>query len=105
MLRFTLPALMRPRHIMFTPPPLSRRSGKFRCRVCQATWTSQNVWVTKTTERPYQGESCERCGTTVKPFYVGYREATMFNRAPMHDVQRSKSKSRRFDWRVGKGRR
>ncbi|KAG8343279.1 hypothetical protein TRVL_05893 [Trypanosoma vivax] len=106
--------LLRPRHIMFTPPPLVRRRGQFRCHVCRNVWFSTNVWVTKTTQRAYQGESCEKCGTTTKPYYVGRREETIFNRIKTpHPVKPGASTSRhgrklkhlRFDWRVQRGRR
>lgn len=113
MLRITQVALLRPRHIMFSPPPLARRTGQFRCKTCKATWTSDSVWVTKTTQRVYQGESCEECGTTNKPYYVGRLEETIFNlaRTP-HPVKPGASTSRhgsklkhlRYDWRVQKGR-
>ncbi|CUG92136.1 zinc finger protein, putative [Bodo saltans] len=76
---FTLLAL-RPREMFFTPPPLMRRPAKFSCRVCSSSWESQNVWVTKTTQKCYQGETCEECGTSNKPYYIGREEETIFNR-------------------------
>ncbi|KAH9601804.1 hypothetical protein LSM04_007895 [Trypanosoma melophagium] len=100
MLNLTQLLLMRPRHIMFTPPPLSRRRG-------------MNVWVTKATQRVYQGESCDGCGTTTKPYYVGRPEETIFNRVKTpHPVKPGVSGSRhgrklkhmRFDWRIQQGR-
>lgn len=92
---------------MFTPPPLVRREGKFRCRQCKGQWSSSSVWVTKTTETPYQGESCENCGTTAKPYSVGFPKATIFNRVPMTTSEKRKGKShqKRFDWRVQRRRR
>ncbi|EAN87298.1 hypothetical protein C3747_1g1219c [Trypanosoma cruzi] len=114
MLAVTWLLYMRPRHIMFTPPPLARRRGFFRCRVCQNSWGSSNVWVTKTTQRVYQGESCEKCGTTTKPYYVGRSAETVFNRVKTpHPVKAEASSSRhgkklrhlRYDWRVQRGRR
>ncbi|KAH9601432.1 Zinc-binding domain [Trypanosoma melophagium] len=113
MLNLTQLLLMRPRHIMFTPPPLSRRRGMFRCRVCRNEWSSSNVWVTKATQRVYQGESCDGCGTTTKPYYVGRPEETIFNRVKTpHPVKPGVSGSRhgrklkhmRFDWRIQQGR-
>ncbi|KAK7200870.1 Zinc-binding domain containing protein [Novymonas esmeraldas] len=113
MLRVSCLLRLRPRHIMFTPPPLSKRTGKFKCKVCQNSWYSDAVWVTKTTQRVYQGESCESCGTTNKPYYVGRPAETIFNRAHTpHPVKRGASSSRaerkmkhsRFDWRVQRGR-
>ncbi|PBJ73352.1 hypothetical protein TcG_04662 [Trypanosoma cruzi] len=114
MLAVTWLLYMRPRHIMFTPPPLARRRGFFRCRVCQNSWGSSNVWVTKTTQRVYQGESCEKCGTTTKPYYIGRSAETVFNRVKTpHPVKAEASSSRhgkklrhlRYDWRVQRGRR
>lgn len=97
--------LLRPRHIMFTPPPLSKRIGKFYCANCNNTWASSQIWVTKATEKPYQGESCERCGTTAKPFYIGRHEASIFNRVPLRSSNSHSTKRKRYDWRVNKGRR
>lgn len=115
MLRFTsLLCRLRPRHIMFTPPPLAKRTGKFRCHVCQHCWFSDHVWVTKTTQRVYQGESCEKCGTSAKPYYIGRPEETIFNRTTTpHPVKAGASTSRherklkhaRYDFRVQKNRR
>lgn len=115
MFAFSRLLLLRPRNIMFTPPPLARRSGKFKCKHCGTRWESSNVWVTKTTQKVYQGESCEQCGATNKPFYVGrHTEETIFNRARTpHPVKPGASTSRtgkrlnfsRYDWRVQKGRR
>ncbi|ESL08188.1 hypothetical protein TRSC58_04113 [Trypanosoma rangeli SC58] len=114
MLAVTCFLSMRPRHVMFTPPPLARRRGLFRCWTCQNAWASSNVWVTKTTQRVYQGESCEKCGATTKPYYVGRSEESIFNRVKTpHPVKPATSSSRygrklrhkRFDWRVQRGRR
>ncbi|RHW70208.1 Zinc-binding domain containing protein [Trypanosoma brucei equiperdum] len=113
MLTITALLLLRPRHIMFTPPPMARRPGIFRCRVCSNTWTSSHVWVTRTTQRVYQGESCEECGTTTKPYYIGRPEETIFNRTRTpHPVKPGASTSRhgkklrhiRYDKRVQRGR-
>ncbi|EPY31988.1 hypothetical protein STCU_03035 [Strigomonas culicis] len=99
---------------MFTPPPLVRRPGKFKCKSCHTEWKSNDVWVTKTTQRVYQGETCDHCGTTNKPYYVGRREESIFNRVvtphpikPGASTSRSQSKLKhqRFDWRVQRGRR
>lgn len=100
----SFPLFLRPRHIMFSPPPLSKRTGKFRCSLCHSTWTSSQTWVTKTTAKAYQGESCERCGTTAKPFYIGRSQPTIFNRATFpRTIEQSRKK--RYDWRISKGRR
>lgn len=113
MLRSTALCLLRPRHIMFTPPPLARRHGLYRCKVCRAEWESKDVWVTRTTQRVYQGESCETCGTTNKPYYVGRPQETIFNRArtphptapgAAGDRHGRKLKHSRYDWRVQRGR-
>lgn len=113
MFRSTVLTLLRPRHIHFTAPPLARRNGTFRCKFCDNTWRSNHVWVTKTTQRVYQGESCEKCGTTNKPYFVGRPEETIFNRVRTpHPVKVGASTSRkerklkhmRYDWRVQKGR-
>lgn len=113
MLARTAINFLRPRHIMFTPPPLAKRTGLFRCKMCKDEWKSESVWVTKMTQRVYQGESCESCGTTNKPYYVGRSAETMFNRAHTpHAVKPGASSSRhgkklkhqRFNWHVQRGR-
>jgi zygote arrest protein 1 len=105
---FTLLAL-RPREMFYTPPPLVRRPAKFSCRVCSSTWDSHNVWVTKTTQKCYQGETCEECGTSNKPYYIGREEESIFNRRQSpHPVKYGASTKRslsklthnRFDRRV-----
>lgn len=109
MIRISRVNLLRPRHIMFTPPPLNKREGTFLCRFCNAKWTSKDVLVTRATQRVYQGESCERCGSTVKPFRIASPERSVFNRncfSPIAHKNKARGKhSIRFDWRVSKGRR
>ncbi|CCW61374.1 unnamed protein product [Phytomonas sp. EM1] len=114
MFKSTLLLWLRPRHIMYTPPPLAKRTGLFRCKSCKNEWNSNSVWVTKTTQRVYQGESCEQCGTTNKPYYVGRPVETIFNRVRTpHPVKPGASTSRherklkhlRFNWHLQRGRR
>ncbi len=75
---------LRPRHIKFTPPPLVRRSGDFRCPQCQFWWQSNYVWVTKMSGRCYQGQQCERCGATSKPYFITERPRDEIIRAGGH---------------------
>lgn len=70
-----------PRYVAPTPPPLTRRPGKFKCSHCGYHWTSPNVWVTMNTGVCFQGESCDQCGTTEKPFYIGYWTESVFDKA------------------------
>ena len=63
-----------PRNMPTTPPPLVRRGGHFECRHCESAWTSQMVWVIESSQKPYQGQSCTKCGTTNRPksiFWLG----------------------------------
>lgn len=69
---------LRPRYVPYTPPPLARRSGDFRCHNCSNEWHSRHVWVTKTTHRCYQGEHCDKCGAHNKPRYIGQLERNDF---------------------------
>ena len=62
--------LLRPRYVKFTPPPLVRRSGEFRCRRCKFWWHSDFVWVTRASHVCYQGQECERCGNIEKPYHL-----------------------------------
>ena len=88
---------LRPRQIQFTPPKLSRRTGDFRCGQCKTEWYSDRVWVTELTHKCYQGQSCKQCGTTVKPYYIGFLEETIFNRRTTpHVVGHGKSTARRY---------
>lgn len=70
MFQSSLVLFLRPRHIKYTPPPLSRRAGHFKCRQCKFWWNSNYVWVTDMTEVCYQAQQCERCGALEKPYYV-----------------------------------
>jgi hypothetical protein len=88
---------LRPRQLQFTPPKLSRRTGDFRCGQCKTEWFSDKVWVTELTHKCFQGQSCEQCGTTVKPYYVGFLKETIFNRrVTPHVVGHGKSTARRY---------
>jgi hypothetical protein len=70
MLSATALCLLRPRYVKFKPPALSQRAADFRCKNCNFWWQSQHAWVTMTTERTYQGQTCERCGEISKPYHV-----------------------------------
>ncbi|CAD2216581.1 hypothetical protein AGDE_03798 [Angomonas deanei] len=95
MLRATFLCFLRPREIMFTPPPLAKRNGKFICKHCDYRWTSNQVWVTQTTQKAYQGETCAQCGVTNKPFYIGRPKESIFNRVRTpHPVKPGASSSR-----------
>jgi hypothetical protein len=87
---------LRPRNIRFTPPPLARRMGDFKCRVCNFKWHSEYVWVTKTTEKVYQGQNCERCGSIELPYHVGHRYKAVA--APGSRSEEVKSKRRLFSY-------
>ena len=74
------PLLARPRSYGFAAPKLTRVPGKFKCGYCKATWASHNVLVTEQTRKAYQGETCANCGTTVKPFWTGEFQGTVFDK-------------------------
>jgi zygote arrest protein 1 len=95
---------LRPRDLSYTAPPLARRTGDFKCRVCDNKWHSRHVWVTKLTHQCYQGENCQKCGANTRPFYVGYLEKDDFfdpHKTPHvagfgKSTSRKQSKSRHF---------
>ena len=75
MLRRSLAVLaFAPRDLGDAPPPLLRRGGHFECKRCEHAWTSQHVWVVAQTQKPYQQQSCTRCGVPNVPrsvFWLG----------------------------------
>lgn len=71
--------LSKPRSYGFAPPKLTRVPGKFKCQYCKNTWASNQTLVTEQGRRCYQGETCANCGTTVKPFWTGEFQGTVFD--------------------------